>query len=665
MKVLNALTIRQKLIALIMGVCMFILVLAGTAAVIWNYYSYRKTMVDNLITQSRVTADNCRASLVFGDSDMATDLLKSLSSNPSVLMACIDSASGEHFAAYQKTTSPLPIQLGLGEDGFKFTGSTLIVQQSIRLDNEIIGKVILVSGLGQMRENLRQNLSIIAGFIVLAGFVSYVVSSRLQQIISTPILSLTQIARDVSNHKDYSVRAVRQSNDEVGMLIDTFNEMLCQIQKEMGSRVQAEMELRRHRDHLEEMIGERTQELKLANQRLQISVERANIMARQADSANKAKSEFLANMSHEIRTPMNAILGFGQILAEESLADEQKGYVNLILSSGRNLLQIINDILDFSKIEAGKMQMDIVDCSLKEMLTELEQIFTPTCRSKGLEYRSVMSFAIPETIATDPVRLRQCLVNLIGNAIKFTEKGSVTLSAGVENKEDKKILRLDVEDTGIGIPSDKVGQVFEAFTQADGSHTRKFGGTGLGLTITRQFVEMLGGTISVHSLPEKGSVFTILLPLDVDKPAAKPLPSSPQPAIEPCVKSSRQPSSIGHVLVAEDARANQVLIRVLLEKMGYQVQIVEHGALAVEEALNRSYDVIFMDMQMPVMNGYEATRQLRLKNYQGVIIAVTAHAMKEDEQKCLDAGCDAYLSKPVDRARLQAAIQRCQDKITV
>lgn len=354
---------------------------------------------------------------------------------------------------------------------------------------------------------------------------------------------------------------------------------------------------------------------------------------------------------------MNAILGFGELLRDEPLSDAQKNYVDTILASGKNLLQIINDILDFSKIEAGKLSTEKIDFSLIQMLEELESLFRPMCMRKNLDFDVLCCSELPNMMRSDPVRLRQCLVNLLNNAIKFTEQGHVYLNVSMETMNQTPHIRFDIEDTGIGIPRDKQKLVFEAFTQADGSHTRKFGGTGLGLTITRQLVELLGGQISLRSDEGRGTIFTIQMPLGVD--ADSQSVTFRHNAIEALQSEFSNPliPIKGNILVAEDARANQALIRIMLQKMGLEVTIVEDGQQAVEKINNGRYDLILMDMQMPVMNGYDATRQIKAMGIQIPVIALTAHAMKGDEEKCRQAGCDDYLTKPIDRTKLEKILR--------
>jgi signal transduction histidine kinase/CheY-like chemotaxis protein len=657
-KIISELTIRRKLVVIFTVTCLTIMILAGVSMVTWSQYMFRQNMIRDLVVQTQMAADNCRAAMAFGDSQTAVRLLESFRSKPSVISVTLDTRAAENFARYCRVVSEDSKHNHLDQNGWQLTSEYIIVQEGVILDGEILGRIILYSDLAPLASNLRWNTVIVIGVFVFASLVGYLLLSRLQRLISEPILSLTDVARQVSLRKDYSVRAVKYYNDEVGVLIEAFNQMLIQIQKEMTDRQRAEEELRKHRDHLEEVVSERTGELKLANQRMQISTERANLLAKQAVQANKSKSEFLANMSHEIRTPMNAILGFGELLCEENLLPEQKKYVDIILSSGKSLLRIINDILDFSKIEAGKLKTEIVDCALVQMLDEIESLFRPMCRQKNLDFNVLYCSEIPQMIRTDPIRLRQCLVNLLGNAIKFTDTGHVYLNVGLETLDKMPYIRFDVEDTGIGIPADKQHLIFEPFTQADGSHTRKFGGTGLGLTITRQIVELLHGRILVRSEIGRGSVFSVELPVGIDINQQSTM--NHYEALEQLQKDqseTTQNPSGRCVLVAEDAKANQTLIQILLQKMGFQVTIVEDGQQAVEQVRNKTFDIILMDMQMPVMNGYEATREIKTMGIRTPVIAVTAHAMKGDEQKCLDAGCDGYIAKPIDRKKIEQIIR--------
>jgi PAS domain S-box-containing protein len=379
----------------------------------------------------------------------------------------------------------------------------------------------------------------------------------------------------------------------------------------------------------------------------------------QAEASSTAKSHFLANMSHEIRTPMNAIMGYSDLLAEEGLTDEQADYVNIICNSGKHLLQVIDDILDFSKIEAGKLDIEKHECSLKQLLAVIESMIAPLTAEKDLEFEISKGSNLPANIQTDMARLQQCLINVVNNAIKFTKEGHVHLNVSLQDKNDQSYIRFDIEDTGIGIPEERRHAIFESFTQADGSTSRKYGGTGLGLTITKQLVELLGGELTLTSQDGKGSTFSIVIAtgLDVTK----------QPLLDRCSiedhtniakEQTGQPEVSGRVLVAEDVRTNQMLIKTLLERMGLEVTIAVDGQEALQMALAEKFDLILMDIHMPRMDGYKATDALRKEGITTPIVALTANAMKGDEEKCIDAGCDDYLAKPINRNDLLEKVSK-------
>jgi signal transduction histidine kinase len=338
----------------------------------------------------------------------------------------------------------------------------------------------------------------------------------------------------------------------------------------LSTRKRAEEELK----HAKEQAEKARLELEEVNRQLEASVERANLLAREAVVADQAKSEFLANMSHEIRTPMNAIIGFSEVLAEEKLTDEQKHHVDIIRESGENLLKLINDILDFSKIEAGKLDVELVDCSLEQLLAAIESLMRPMAMKKGLTFEVLQCTELPAQIHTDPVRLRQCLTNLISNALKFAEEGHVYVNVSLQEFKDKgpsePYIRFDIEDTGIGIPPHKQEMIFEKFIQVDGSSTRKYSGTGLGLPITKQLAYLLSGELSLTSEVGRGSVFSLAIPAGVD------VKSQPLFNKYDFVSKLREGMDIpeqavlsGRILVAEDSLTNQMLIKLLLEKMGF------------------------------------------------------------------------------------------------
>jgi signal transduction histidine kinase/DNA-binding NarL/FixJ family response regulator len=400
-------------------------------------------------------------------------------------------------------------------------------------------------------------------------------------------------------------------------------------------------------------------ELGQLNRQLEASVEKASQMARKATIADLAKSRFLANMSHEIRTPMNAIIGFSQILAGENLTSEQRHHVDIIRQSAEHLLQLINDILDFSKIEAGKLDIKISECSLEHSFATIESLMRPQAKTKGIEFEILQCGPLPALIRTDATRLHQCLINLINNAVKFTKEGHVYVNVSLQEAGKDPYIRFDVKDTGIGIPPEKQKLIFEEFQQADGGNSRRYSGTGLGLPITKKLAHLLGGELTVSSEVGKGSVFSVTIPANVDVKSQR-LFSKFKPAIElNQMPDIPEPDKLsGSVLVAEDCKSNQELIKLLLERFGLEVTIAEDGKEAVDKALSQHFDIIFMDIQMPNMDGYKTTKLLRRKGLKTAIIALTAYAMPEDCERCISAGCDDYLGKPINNDLLLTVIKK-------
>ncbi len=379
-----------------------------------------------------------------------------------------------------------------------------------------------------------------------------------------------------------------------------------------------------------------------------------------AEAANKAKSEFLANMSHEIRTPMTAILGFSEMLLDDATAADVQKAGRTIKRNGEHLLTIINDILDLSRIDAGKEDIEKTTCSPRQIVEDVVLTMKVAADAKGLPLSVEGAGKVPDCIRTDPRRLRQILVNLVGNAIKFTEHGSVRIAMQlVADADDEPKLRFDVIDTGIGLSEAQIGFLFQPFSQVDGSSTRRFGGTGLGLAVSKRLATMLGGDVTVTSIFGIGSTFSVTIatgPLDHVGQCGDHSSKSPRSTIPEGRLNCR-------VLLAEDGPDNQRLITHILRKAGAEVAVAENGQVALDLALaarqaGNPFDVILMDMQMPVMDGYEATRQLRKAGYEGSVIALTASAMPKDRQKCLDAGCNDYTTKPINRAMLLECVAK-------
>ena len=607
-------TIKRKLIALIMLTSSIALLVAFAFMIGSDYLTFRSGMVRDLRTLAAVVGTNGSSALDFDDEEFAAKTLAALAATPNITTAAIYTKDGRVLAKYLRDKqSELPPEQP-GPEKYVFKNGYLMLFRPILRGEERIGSIYLQSTLDEMNARLARYAGIGGAIVLGASLIAFLFSSRLQRVISNPVLSLAHTAKVVSERKDYSLRAEKRTDDEIGFLIDRFNEMLTQIE-------------------------EHEKEIQEVNEQLVQSEQRAR-------AATQAKSHFLANMSHELRTPLNAIIGYSEMLQEEAQDSGQESFIpdlKKINRSGRHLLDLINDVLDLSKIEAGKMELYLETFDISNLLEDVSTTVQLLVQknSNTLEVRCPANLG---AMRADMTKVRQSLFNLLSNASKFTKNGKITLEAAREispTKADWIVFR--VSDTGIGMTPEQQDRVFEAFSQADSATARDFGGTGLGLTITKTFCRMMGGDVALTSEPGKGTTFTIRLPTEVREPKAESATAS---------ESSAAPNMEGTpvLVVDDDADTRQVLKR-FLNRKGFPVECASSGEEGLRLARELHPMAIILDVMMPGMDGWAVLSTLKSEE-EVKDIPVVMLTIVDDKNLGYALGATDYLIKPVDRDRL-------------
>ncbi|MCP4114129.1 MAG: response regulator [Desulfobacteraceae bacterium] len=811
---MTAISIQTKLRLVLSLTSVLAMVLVTTALIIYEKQNSRLLLVKELTSVADVVALNSGAALAFDDKKAAAETLNALAAKPGIAVAVLYDKNGAPYSRY----SPNPIetksltqqlqhvytdsqtllnQLSNQASITHITGEFIHVIRPVRIQESLVGAIHLVDDMEQMNTRLKAYYIVISTIVIITLGVVLVLAARMQHLFTGPLFDLMNSMDEVSRNKNYKVRVTKQRNDEFGTLIDRFNEMIGEIHAR-------DRELKRYSYDLEKRVELRTSDLSKAKSDLEAMVIDLEKAKENAEEASRIKSQFLANMSHEIRTPMNGVLGMAELLLDTDLTQEQRRFAKPIQDSGETLLAIINDILDFSKIEAGKLTLETIDFDLQLLLEGVAQLLATNARTKGLELTLLVADDTKMFLKGDPTRLRQVLINLMGNAVKFTRTGEIIIQAATSPMDkDRVMLHLSIQDSGIGIGQQDLSRLFSPFSQADGSTTRNYGGTGLGLAISREIVRLMQGELTCESEEGKGSTFSFSIPLeetagpaaslghylphtaclkekrvliiddapscramleqltrfwgmksvaaasgpwgvaamakadrtgspfdlviiDLEMPgmdglwtAKQLLGQSSRPDLpmilvipfgfhqdkkriqetgistfitKPVRRSelhealvtvmgtirttatargsnpepldSRAPRFDIRVLVVEDNHTNQEVARYKLKKFGCRVDLAANGKEAVDAVVSTHYDLVFMDCQMPVMDGYQATTVIRRKEQQLMrktripIVALTANALKEDRERCLAVGMDDYMSKPLQKELLLSVLER-------